>query len=368
MCAGRRVLAGRALARARRGRPQLMCDSLDGTDYVRHLEGIVIRPPTLLFLAATLGCEQATDARLCALPFTFPAAATEARIVMLGDLHGTHETPQLAAELACALARSGTPVTLAIEMPHDEQVALNAYLASDGGDAARGALIARPFWQLRRDGTASVATLEMIDRIRALRQRGAQLSILAIDASRSDLARPPTNTITPEQEQSVRAWVMKEMGSEGAQSEGAQVVSEILAMLPELLLRDSAMAQHMADAMRTDRSRRFVVLAGNAHTGKLADEPFPGQRSMASILAPQFESLLSLNTAAMSGAWWGCAHDCGLHEVDDLLPLGLRDELARRGPGVHMGYTVGQAQDAYDGTVIFERATAAEPAASAAWP
>lgn len=282
---------------------------------------------------------------------------------MLGDLHGTHETPQLAAELACALARSGTPVTLAIEMPHDEQVALNAYLASDGGDAARGALIARPFWQLRRDGTASVATLEMIDRIRALRQRGAQLSILAIDASRSDLARPLTNTITPEQEQSVRAAVMKEMGSEGA-----QLVSEILAMLPELLLRDSAMAQHMADAMRTDTSRRFVVLAGNAHTGKLADDPFPGMRSMASILAPQFESLLSLNTAAMSGAWWGCAHDCGLHELDDLLPLGLRDELARRGPGVHMGYTGRRAQDTYDGTVIFERATAAEPAASAAWP
>lgn len=318
----------------------------------------MIRPRTLLFLAATLGCERATEARLCALPFTFPAAATEARIVMLGDLHGTHETPQLAAELACALARSGTPVTLAIEMPHDEQVALDAYLASDGGDAARGALIARPFWQ-RRDGTASVATLEMIDRIRALRQRGAQLSILAIDASRSDLARPLTNTITPEQEQSLRAAVMKEMGSEGA-----QLVAEILAELPEWLLRDRAMAQHMADAMRTDTSRRFVVLAGNAHTGKLADVPFPGMRSMASILAPQFESLLSLNTAAMSGAFWGCTlHDCGLHE----LPLGLRDEL---GPGVHMGYTGedAHAQDRYDGTVIFERATAAEPAASAAWP
>lgn len=145
---------------------------------------------------------QGSEDLSCTLPFTFSSEVFETRIVLLGDLHGTREALQLAAELVCTLSRKDTPVTLAIEMPHEEQTALNAYLTSDGGNAARSALIASPFWRLRRDGLNTVATLAMIDRIRELRQRGAPLTILAIDASSYDFTLPLPK-ITPEQEQRV---------------------------------------------------------------------------------------------------------------------------------------------------------------------
>jgi erythromycin esterase-like protein len=223
----------------------------------------------------------------CALPFTLPPAVTDARIVMMGDMHGTHETPRMAAEIACTIARNGTPVTLAIEMPHDEQAALDAYLASDGGDAARSSLIARSFWRTRDDGLNTVATLGMIDRIRTLRYRGVPLAMLAIDAPSTAWTQPlPKVTLTAEQDQNLRAMVK---GMAGNQAE--QAIAELRSMLPGLIVRDRAMAQYMAEAIKADSARRFVVMAGNAHTNKLADGSLPGLQSMASLLLPQVKSL-----------------------------------------------------------------------------
>ena len=317
----------------------------------------------LAFSISAVSQPKPAEDRPCALPFTFPAAITDASMVMLGDMHGTHETPRLAAELACTFARAGTTVTLAIEMPSDEQAALDAYLASDGKEAAQSALITRPFWRNSRDGRASVATMAMIDRIRTLRQRGAPLALLAIDAPSTTWTQPLPK-VTPEQEKLLRAK-MKESGDKDAE----QQVPQLLALIPAVIVRDRAMAQHMTDAMHADPARRFVILAGNAHTGKLADGMLPGVQSMASILLPQVKSLLSLNTAALKGAFWGwvLGRDPGPSELE--LPAPLREELTKRGAGVHMGYAGPSASpNAFDGTIIFEHSTPAEPAAGPAKP
>jgi hypothetical protein len=251
---------------------------------------------------------------------------------MVGDLHATHETPRLAAELTCTFARSGAPVTLAIEMPRDEQAALEVYLASDGGEAARSALISRPFWQRGALALASVANFAMIERIRALRKAGAPVSLLAIDASSTDLTPPPVPT--PEQEEGVRARA-KEMNSEA-------FIPVLLNAAAATTVRDRVMAQLVGDALRSDPARRFVVLLGAVHTNRLKGVPYAGGNSVASLLAPEVESL-TLSTSALGGAAWAC-----LPGGSGFGPLPFppsNEQRTARGAGVYLS---GELQD-YDG-------------------
>ena len=116
------------------GRVQAMLATLGSSlSRARILPGLAVAF-AVGFVCGTSASAQVADQTACELPFPFPAAAIEARVLMVGDLHATRETPRLAAELTCTLARSGAPVTLAIEMPRDEQPALEVYLDSDGGE------------------------------------------------------------------------------------------------------------------------------------------------------------------------------------------------------------------------------------------
>jgi len=295
--------------------------------------------------------QQTSDEEACALPFAFPTAAIEARILMVSEVHGTHETFRLVGELACNFARSGDPVTVAIEMSRDEQSALDAYLASDGGEAARSALISRPRWETST--LANVALLAMIERLRDLSRSGA-VSLMAIDASPADLASPPT--LTPEQEEGLRAYVRRGLG-DGAAAE-AQLPG-FRNMIALTTVRDRIMAELVGDAVRRDPSRRFVVLLGGAHISKLSGVPFPGVDSMASLLVSEGLSLTSLTAIFVEGAFWGCLVDgggnCGPHEF----PTGGFDaQIAGRSPGIYLS----DEMPGYDGVIVFERVTAAEPA------
>ncbi len=65
--------------------------------------------------------------------------AGDHRLLVLGEFHGTRETPLLVRELMEAYAADGTPVRLALELPTDENAALATYLASSGTVKARAA-------------------------------------------------------------------------------------------------------------------------------------------------------------------------------------------------------------------------------------
>jgi hypothetical protein len=106
----------------------------------------------------------------------------ETRWVIVGEMHGTNETPDAFTNLVCLAVQSRGPVTVAIEYPADTQPVLDAWLASDGGDAARAALLAGPFWRSpQQDGRASVAFLRMLDRLRLMHRAGTVLSVRAFD-------------------------------------------------------------------------------------------------------------------------------------------------------------------------------------------
>jgi len=110
-------------------------------------------------------------------------ARPETRWVIVGEMHGTNETPDAFTNLVCLAAKSRGPVIVAIEYPADMQPVLDAWLASDGGNAARTALLAGPFWRKpMQDGRTSVAFLRMLDRLRLMHRVGTVRSVRGFDA------------------------------------------------------------------------------------------------------------------------------------------------------------------------------------------
>jgi hypothetical protein len=100
-------------------------------------------------------------------------AKPETQWVMVGEMHGTIEMPALFADLVCEAAASGRPVTVALEQDAGMQPAIDTFLTSDGGVAARTAFLAAPMWSGKmQDGRASQAMLALYDRLRVMNRAG----------------------------------------------------------------------------------------------------------------------------------------------------------------------------------------------------
>ena len=92
--------------------------------------------------------------------------------LFVGETHGTAETPAIFGDLVCA-ASLERKVVVAIEQNPDEQPAIDAYLASDGGDVARATFLRARIWTNRlKDGRSSQAMLALIERLRLLKASG----------------------------------------------------------------------------------------------------------------------------------------------------------------------------------------------------
>lgn len=134
----------------------------------------------LLFALAVAAYDLAlaSDDAACSWPLNMPAPS----LLLVGEVHGTNEAPALIGDLACASARYGKPVVVALEIPIEEQASLDYFLASKGSDADQAALLASRFWTRQsQDGRSSAAMLKLLQRLRTLRTEGAQISVLAVD-------------------------------------------------------------------------------------------------------------------------------------------------------------------------------------------
>lgn len=136
---------------------------------------------SLLLLASTAlasGIALADDKTACSWPRTMPAPS----LLLVGEVHGTNEAPALVGDLACASAKSGNAVVVALEVPIEEQARLDRFLTSDGTDADQKALLNSEFWTRQpQDGRSSAAMLKLLHQLRTLRAEGAQISVLAVD-------------------------------------------------------------------------------------------------------------------------------------------------------------------------------------------
>ena len=102
--------------------------------------------------------------------------------VLVGEIHGTVESPAFVANAACLALRTGLPVTVALEIPREEQARVETFLASAGSDTDRAALLDSSFWQdAYQDGRRSQAMLSLLDEIRRLHRGGHPVRVKLID-------------------------------------------------------------------------------------------------------------------------------------------------------------------------------------------
>ncbi len=113
-------------------------------------------------------------------------------VVLFGELHGTVEAPAFVANALCLAAEAGHAVTLALEVPHEEGGRLAAFLASEGGAAARSALLEGDFWKRPyQDGRSSRAMADLLETARALQRSGKAVEVFLFDAAEADLFAGP---------------------------------------------------------------------------------------------------------------------------------------------------------------------------------
>lgn len=200
-------------------------------------------------------------------------------LLVIGELHGNVETPELVASLVTRLANSG-PVTLALEMPRQEQQRIDDFLRSDGSHRATSRLLAGEFWQVpaeESDGRRSKAVLMLLDAIRQLHSEGGAVDVVTLDDF--------------------------EFYAEGGD-------------------RRQGMADRIAGLGRALEEGPVLILVGNFHarlipfTGMLLSkgQPIEPPRPTASLV--HGVPITSLNLAACSGASWSCREGkCGPMEL-----------------------------------------------------
>lgn len=245
----------------------------------------------------------------CRFPQPIPPEAKTTTLVIFGEIHGTNESPAVAAEFACSLLAENKPVVLALEIPPTEQAAIDKYLASSGASIDRLSLVAgSTFWEREfQDGRSSIAMLALIERVRQLQATTHSISIVAIDGTRPGSSR------------------------------------------------DASMALNLRDAIERTPSATLVALVGNVHAIKAKGRPGAAWfQSMAYHLNDQHPFTVSVEFK--TGASWSCRSQCGIaefgekqtaHEVPDGFDLG-RETFAQ-----------------FDAVFLLKHASAAIPAVSA---
>jgi hypothetical protein len=103
----------------------------------------------------------------------------DTRIVVFGEVHGSNEVPAVFADAVCLAAQS-RPVVVALEQPASDQAAIDAFIASDGGPAAKAAFLRAMMWNFpMKDGRSSQAYFQLFETLRQMRAAGRIESVVA---------------------------------------------------------------------------------------------------------------------------------------------------------------------------------------------
>ena len=225
-------------------------------------------------IAASMVCGTAAAAPTGGVGNTATQIVTLAgdhRLLVLGEYHGTAETPLLVAHLMERYSRDNAPVRLGLELPMSENAALARYLRSNGDADAKEALRTSPFWRVKdnqHDGRRSRDMLALIEALRVLRAEGRDIGVAGYDI-------------------------------------------EISAYDSDVD-RDAEMATHVRQQFNAlPAGTKMLVLTGNVHAMRhpFADAPPEMKhRTMASYLLDL--PLYSVRVEALRGEFWGCMKPC----------------------------------------------------------
>jgi erythromycin esterase-like protein len=244
-------------------------------------------------MAASMMCGTAVAAPAGGVDDTSAQIVTLAgdhRLVVLGEYHGTAETPLLVADLMERYSRHHAPVRLGLELPMSENAALARYLRSNGDADAREALRTSPFWRVKdgqHDGRRSRDMLALIETLRVLRAQGRDVGVAGYDI-------------------------------------------EISAYDSDVD-RDAEMATHVRQQFNAlPGAARMLVLTGNVHAMRHPFDDAPPEmqrRTMAAFLLDL--PLYSVRVEALRGHSWHCMRPC---RAMPLLERAASDPVAETDP------------------------------------
>lgn len=99
--------------------------------------------------------------------------------IIVGEQHGTVETPVIFGDLVCNLALS-RKIVVGLEMPASMQMEIDRFTNSEGGEKARAEFLQLPFWHTRmKDGRSSKAMFALLERLRQMRRCGVIQGVVA---------------------------------------------------------------------------------------------------------------------------------------------------------------------------------------------
>ena len=210
-------------------------------------------------------------------------ARSELRFVLVGEMHGTNETPAVFGDLVCSASETKRTIIAGLEVR--DQQALNRFMDSKNRETSVKELLSTDEWK-GTDGRASSAMLVLAERLRSLKADGLLSRVIAFSAS----------------------------GGSAAQDEEA---------MSSALLRAST---GNPDAL-------LIVLTGNVHASKQELAEVGSYRLMGSFLPPA--QTVSLLVTDRGGEAWNCQDgSCGPHTLAS--SAGVNREITLISP--HVGY------------------------------
>ena len=273
----------------------------------------------------------------CSLPPGWAAIeAKKPHFIVFGEEHGTRESPELVGRVACALARRGKRLLVAVELSASTDPELQRLWKTPAKDFSQRIVAELPGFAERQDGVGSGAMLALLERLHSLHTVGFRIDVVAFNSFRD-----------PAQE---KRW--RKLPAQGP--------------------HEAAQAENIADAAVGKQYDHVLVLAGSLHAKrrpihweKVAFEP------MALRLA-RAGTLLSLKQGHGSGTTWNCVLKSGVKRhadepiTDDMIDCGAHGVAPPESDGsvrVGLGAPAGEKGDpAYDGYYWFPVVHASPPA------
>jgi hypothetical protein len=198
--------------------------------------------------------------------------------LLLGEMHGTEQSPAFLANAVCLALKAGLPVTVALEIPREETSRTDAFLSSAGGESDRAALLAGPFWRADyQDGRRSQAMFALLERLRQFHASGKP-----VRAELLDRAVPPPTSVE----------------------------------------RDRRLAEALGEAFDKTPEGLVIGLLGNVHTRIRRGVPWdPNYETAGSVLLQQKPELhvTALDVSYRGGEAWTCltaeASSCQIRKI-----------------------------------------------------
>ena len=223
----------------------------------------------LLAVQFIFSAAHASEAAISEAAKRIQKSAGSHRLVVIGELHGTREIPDLMERLAENYSAEG-PLVVALEITRDEHAVLARHMGSPD-NRLRAEMRKRAAWNVlpeKNDGRRTQDMLDLIGALRSLRASGRDIAILPYDLSK------------------------------GAYQDGED--------------RDRQMAMHIRRAYDALPEGRLLVLTGNVHAMLVKKDSSFGkqlQTPMTSYLADL--DIYSVNISALTGSIWACTKGCG---------------------------------------------------------